>query len=156
MPFNAASSDTALRSLTPLRSLLGIVLLAALGACNGSDPLDPEALDGGVLATFEVSGEEFRVWTDAPGTVAQLVALEGGESQATIPNGRLRPGPGRGDHNQPWSWHLDPDEVEMAEITVEVCDGRPSMVEEDRTYWLEQVGRFCPWGAELVELRDFR
>jgi hypothetical protein len=25
------------------------------------------------------------------------------------------------------------------------------MVEDDLEYWLESVGRFCPWGAKVVE-----
>ena len=147
-----------LRSIpTTFRFLLAAAIVSTAVACD-SDPTDPgeEALAGGVLATFQVSGEDFRVWTDDPGTIDQLLALESGESQANIPNGALVQGPGPGDHNDPWSWHMDPDDVTMAEVTVEVCDGRPSMVEEDLDYWLNQVGRFCPWGAELVELRDFR
>lgn len=144
-----------LRTTSWIPAAAAIVL--ALGGCD-SDPTSPddEELAGGVLATFEVSGDEFRVWTDDTETIEQLLALEAGESQANIPNGRLVEGPGRGDHNAPWSWHLDPDEVAMAEVTVEVCDGRPSFVEEDLTYWLEQVGSFCPWNAELIELQDFR
>ena len=39
----------------------------------------------------------------------------------------------------------------MPDFAVEVCDGRPSMVEADVSYWLDTVGRFCPWGATVVE-----
>ena len=34
-----------------------------------------------------------------------------------------------------------------AEVTIELCDGRPSMVEADLGYWLRRVGSFCPWGS---------
>jgi hypothetical protein len=33
---------------------------------------------------------------------------------------------------------------------MELCDGRPSMVEADLPYWLGTVKRFCPWGAKVV------
>lgn len=129
----------------------------ALAACGG-DPSGPKdgPLAGGVLATFQVSGEEFRVWTDDDTTIGDLLALAAGESQANIPNGRLAPGPGRGDHNEPWSWHMEPGDISMAELTVEVCDGRPSFVEENLDHWLNDVQRFCPWSAQLVEVEDFR
>jgi hypothetical protein len=48
-----------------------------------------------------------------------------------------------------------PAETMMAENTIEACDGRPSFVEEDLSYWLD-LGRYCPWSAELVELQDYR
>lgn len=135
---------------------LALLALLAVVSCD-DDPAGPETeLPGGVLATFEVSGETFRVWATSQEGVDQLLALETGESQAGIPNGPLVQGAGEDDHNAPWSWHLDPQAVRMAEVTTEVCDGRPSMVEEDLEYWLDTVGRFCPWNAELVELEDFR
>ena len=44
----------------------------------------------------------------------------------------------------------------MAEITMELCDGLPSHVEEDIDYWVDTVGRFCPWSAKIVKIEDFR
>ncbi|NIP59053.1 MAG: hypothetical protein GWM92_08530 [Gemmatimonadetes bacterium] len=138
------------------RSLFVIpLLLAALAGC-GSNPAAPPRLEGGVLATFDVLDEVFRVWTDDGEAIDQLFALRSGTSPATIPTGRLLPGPGRGDHNEPWSWHLDPDDFEIVELTIELCDGRPSSVEESLDYWIDTVERFCPWAAELAELEDYR
>jgi len=45
---------------------------------------------------------------------------------------------------------MDPADIEMAEFTIELCDGRPSIVESNLDEWIEVVGRFCPWGARLV------
>ena len=70
-------------------------------------------------------------------------------------NGALREGQGRADHNAPWTWHLDPIDIAMADFTIEVCDGRPSLVDSLLDDYLT-VGRFCPWGAELVRVKDFR
>jgi hypothetical protein len=44
----------------------------------------------------------------------------------------------------------------MAEVTIELCDGRPSDLENNLVYWMDTVGRFCPWSARLVELKDYR
>lgn len=132
------------------------LLVAALGACGDSLPTPPEELDGGVLATFEVRSERFHVWTRDPETIQQLEALEEGDSGANIPNGELRRGPGPGEFNAPWSWHMDPESVEMAEVTTEVCDGTPSFVESEVDYFVDEVGRYCPWSAELVGLQDLR
>jgi hypothetical protein len=113
-------------------------------------------LRGGVVATFDVAGERFRVWVTNPQTIQQILDLRDGTSQATIPNGRLRRGPGRRRHNAPFHWHLDPRDTAMAEITIELCDALPSFVEANRDEFIEQVGRFCPWAAELVTVVDCR
>lgn len=142
--------------LPRLRSVTIAVLVVAVAAC-GDAPTDvPDELEEGVLATFRVQSDTFRVWTTRAETIQQLEALEAGESAANIPNGALRRGPGRGDFNAPWSWHMDPQGVAMAEVTAEVCDGRPSFVESNLETWLEDVGRYCPWSAELVGLEDLR
>lgn len=133
---------------------VALALMTALAGCDGSST-EPDELSGGVLATFQVSGEEFQVWVTNPETIQQIFALRDGTSSASIPNGALHEGPGRADHNAPWAWHLDPEEIEMADATIEVCDGRPSLVEEMLEDYLD-VGRFCPWGAELLDVEDFR
>jgi len=113
-------------------------------------------LQGGVVATFQMGNSQFRVFVTNPETIQQLYQLQRGESQANIPNGPLLRGPGAGMHNIPWSWHLDPELTEMAEMTIEVCDGTPEFVEEDLEYWLNQVGQYCPWSARLVDITDYR
>lgn len=139
------------------RVLLLAGLLMIMSGCD-EDPgeIGHPDLEGGVLATFQVTGEVFKVWITDLATVQQILDLEAGYGQATIPNGELLPGPGAGSHNDPWSWHLDPEKTHMAETTIEVCDGRPSFVEADLDYWLSTVGRYCPWNAELVDVEDFR
>lgn len=129
--------------------------LLALVAC-GSDPVGPGELEGGVLATFLVVDETFKVWTTNETTIQQILDVAAGSSLATIPNGRLVSGPGPGSYNAPYSWHLDPELTAMAEATIEVCSGRPSFVEDDLDQWINVVGRFCPWSAELVNVEDFR
>ncbi|HZD06081.1 MAG TPA: hypothetical protein VE173_14315 [Longimicrobiales bacterium] len=137
----------------PTRSLA--LALALLAACSGGGT-DPDAtLEGGVLATFSVEGETFNLWSTNATTIGDLLALRNGTSDARIPNGPLLPGPGAGDHNAPWSWHLDPEPTTMAESTIEVCSGRPSHVEEELDAWLS-LGQYCPWAAVLTGLEDRR
>lgn len=113
-------------------------------------------LDGGVVATFQVGNSQFRAFVTNGDVIEQLYALQRGEIQASIPVSNLLPGPGAGMHNAPWSWHLDPEQFGLAEMTIEVCDGTPQFVEEELDYWLNQVGQYCPWSAELVGIEDYR
>jgi hypothetical protein len=135
--------------------LLTAVILAS--ACGGAaSPSPDQPLKGGVLASFSVGSENFRVWIRNPGTIEQVLALQRGTATATIPNGRLRTGSGQGAHNAPYTWHLDPDEIEMAGLTIEICDGAPSYVEAHRDEFIAQVNRYCPWGARLTSVADHR
>jgi len=55
-----------------------------------------------------------------------------------------------GGHNFDWNRHFVPDEWQVVEVAVEVCDGNPLGVEDDLDYWLEHLGLFCPWGSFIV------
>jgi hypothetical protein len=136
--------------------IAAVVIVSASGpACNGS-PTAPSDLRGGVLATFDVSGERFRVFVTNAAAIQQLTALRDGTSRTSIPNGRIHRGAGAGNHNRPYGWHLDPEDIATAEVTIELCDGRPSFVQANIGEFVDNVGRYCPWGAVLVELRDLR
>ena len=115
-----------------------------------------ESLRGGVLATFQVIDEQFEVWVANAATIQQLFDVQSGASTANIPVGRILPGPGQAAHNAPWNWHLDPQEIQMAEVAIEVCDARPSYVEENVGYFVETLGSYCPWSAQLLSLTDYR
>ncbi len=112
-------------------------------------------LKGGVLATFEASGERFQAYVTAPRAMWDLVQLQRGESTANIPNGRILRGAGLAGHNAPYSWHLDPEDVEMADMTIEVCDARPSYVEENVGEFVDNLVRYCAWDARLVGLKNY-
>jgi len=134
-----------------------ILILSTLSAgCNGSPTAPDPELRGGIVATFNVSGESFRVWITNPRTIDEVLALRRGASLAGIPSGRLRTGAGQGGHNRPYSWHLDPEDIAMAEVTIELCDGRPSYIEANRDAFIREVGRYCPWGAVLQQVEDYR
>lgn len=91
--------------------------------------------------------EEYRVQLTDPADVELAWRLlAGSEDLATIPNGLIvRGDPGV---NNGYSWHIDPDSFEWAEVTVEVCDGLPSDVENGTL----SGERFCPWTARVVDI----
>lgn len=97
--------------------------------------------------TVEVSGGRFVVRATDSLAIQQLTDNYNGKNSMHVTGKLVR---GDGGFNQPWSWHLDPATVGMAEVSIELCDGRPSMVEEDPGYWLDSVGAFCPWGSRVV------
>lgn len=145
-----------------LALLLAMSLLAAACGDDNDDatstPADDgkAALAGGLLASFQVGEESFRVWITNPATIQQVLDLEVGASTASIPTGRILDGPGTGDHNAPWTWHLDPEDIEMADFTIEVCDATPSYVEDNKREFIDVVLRYCPWSAELASVEDYR
>lgn len=56
---------------------------------------------------------------------------------------------GQEDYNDNWSWHFAENQWDLVSISAEVCDGRPSFVEEELDYWVDQVGRYCPWSSRV-------
>ncbi|MBM3157569.1 MAG: hypothetical protein FJ004_09855 [Chloroflexi bacterium] len=114
----------------------------------------PPLLSGGILVTFDVVGETYKIFITNKDTLADIFALQCGMSQATIPSGRVIKG--EVSYNEPWSWHIDSEDIHMAEVTMELCDGTPSLVEANLDDWLETVQRFCPWSAKIVKIEDYR
>lgn len=84
---------------------------------------------------------------DVIGKVEDQLALPFGERHMHIHGDIAR---GDGGFNENWNWHFVPDRWDLVEISVEVCDGRPRMVEEDPDYWIDQVGYFCPWSSRVA------
>lgn len=122
---------------------MAVGLLVLVGC--GDD--GPDADDGGdepVVATFEVVDEQFKIELATPELADHARRLLAGEQIAAIPLGDVvRDDPGV---NVPWSWHIDPATLEFADMTIEVCDGLPSYV-EDGTVTSDQ---YCPWSAKVV------
>lgn len=117
------------------------IVLGAAG-CDRT-PTSPTA---GATVVFDVGGEIFRVWLEDDAQVAAARAAQAGGT-AQIPNGRIVAG---AQVNTGWSWHLE--DVVFAEVTIEVCDGRPSDVERLGTSF--GAGRFCPWSATIVRIDE--
>jgi hypothetical protein len=111
-------------------------------------------LSGGILVTFDVVSEQYSIFITNNETIEEVFAVQRGESQATIPNGLIVEGAVF--YNQPWSWHVDSEDIHMVEMTIELYDGLPSFVENELEYWLESVHRYAPWSATIRAIEDFR
>jgi hypothetical protein len=119
--------------------------VALVAACDGSST-GPDAQ--GVVFVIEVVDETFRVRIEDPDLIAQARRILAGEEPQKIVTGQLAAGDGG--FNDPWSWHILPGTVGFAEAAIELCDGKPSFVEDDLTYWLNTVGTYCPWSAQII------
>jgi hypothetical protein len=129
------------------RAFLLLVLASLATAACGSDST-PTAPVTGAVFQIRVGSESFRFLTRDPRVIADAEALVGKGPGRRILSGRLISGDGG--VNSPWRWHLDPADAHFADATIELCDGRPSDIEADPNYWIGTVGRYCPWGTEVV------
>lgn len=111
------------------------------GGSGGSGPALP------VRYAIEVIDEEFVVQVVSLSQVEQMEARLASGEEGVI-SGELAAGDDG--YNEPWSWHLVPATVHAPDVAIEVCDGRPSMVEDDLEYWLGTVKQFCPWQAKVA------
>lgn len=122
-------------------AVLAVALLTGCGEATGPNK--------DAVATFvlEVSGEQFRVQvtSEAQADAFRARMLSGAEG---VVSGALVSG--SGGINTPWKWHLDASTVHVTDVAIELCDGRPSMIDADLAYWLNNVRQFCPWGARVV------
>jgi hypothetical protein len=121
------------------------------GASPPSDAACGALPTSGLYATFRVGNDVFHVWITNANGINQAIALWRGQSMAKIPAAAVDCA--NGTYNCGYSWRMKPDAVEFAEITIEVCDGTPSYVEG---HCADFARAYCPWSAELTELRDCR
>ena len=139
-----------------LNSILAPLLIAlGIGSCCQTLPTVCPEREGGAEITFLVAEEEeITLWiTDGTFIEEAIRLLDAGAQR--VPNFlEVIPAPSCVDPQ--WSWHVDPAAVEWADFTIELCDGRPSYIEENLCTWLEQVGSWCPWSARVIAITDFR
>jgi hypothetical protein len=138
-------------------TLLLYIVVIIIAACAPVEPAPtptPRVLGGGVLATFEVINERFNVFVTNEETIQQILDLQAGIGTETIPNGPVRRGPGEAQHNEPYTWHLDPEETVLTEFSDPVCDGPPTFIEERLDDFDGQI--YCPGNSRLVDVLDLR
>jgi hypothetical protein len=129
-----------MRELVRRTSILGIVFL--IGTACGDDPAEAS-----ILVTFETASGSFIARIVDPVSIDRArEALDDGGS-AGIPNGRIVEGDGG--VNTGHDWHLE--DVELVDVTIEVCDGTVDFVDENLDVFLD-LGNYCPWSAVVVAI----
>jgi hypothetical protein len=130
-----------------------LMRLSSKGAMNGRVSTNiipsPSEIQGKSFILQTANGDKFNVYATDPEAIQLLTDNYYGLNNMFV-MGRLVIG--NGGFNSPWSWHLDPDHVTMAEFAIELCDGTPSEVEHNLPYWLFQVETFCPWSSKVIEI----
>jgi hypothetical protein len=74
-------------------------------------------------------------------------------NQRNFINGPIDYGNGGHNHNAShwFLWHFIPNQWNLVELAMEVCDGCPyTDVDADTAYWIGNIGRFCPWSGRPV------
>ena len=128
-----------------------VFLLALHAGCRGDGgraavPGGERTFVFGMRGLPDAAGR-FVAATSAPVVIAKLeaeLALPAASRSLHI-NGPIARG--NGGENLSWSWHFAPDLWDAVEVSVEVCDGTPAMVESDLDTWVDELGVFCPWGS---------
>jgi hypothetical protein len=127
--------------------LIGCALLAMACADPSATPFSVEGLLYEVAVEAQTGEEKFRIrLKDAERIAAANQMLASGERRTLM--GELAAG--NGGFNQPYRWHLQPESVHFPDLSMELCDGTPSMVEQNLTYWINTVRVYCPWGVRIV------
>lgn len=74
-------------------------------------------------------------------------------NQRKFINGPIDYGNGGHNHNaNHWFlWHFIPNQWDLVEQAIELCDGCPyTDIDLDTAYWIGVVGQFCPWSGRPV------
>jgi hypothetical protein len=130
--------------MKPIVLLTLVAVLPLAGVAAGTTGPAPKR----ALVTWKVGEETFRTYLNRAADIAVVRrSIRAGET-AGIPIGRIYRGRRE---NAGHAWHLR--DVRLAEVTIELCDGRPSDLDADLDYWIGTVKRYCPWGAVPVRLR---
>ncbi|MFI5496400.1 hypothetical protein [Actinoplanes sp. NPDC051859] len=146
-----------------MRSTMKVALAALVATAGLAAAATPVAAAttapaprGGYIATVQmpttVAGEKsnsFRVQLVDREDIQAAFAVLRGESNAHV-NGKIVWS--KWDKNSPWGWHLDPNDVTIADRSMELCDGRPAYLEAG--WWNSE--RFCPWKGKVVKMERVR
>lgn len=134
-------SGAARRAAIATTAVIAASAVMQLAGCSPSAPSPRDA-----LFTVDVAGERLTMRLTDPDSIRLAEGNLRGRN-TRFPLGPLRKGDGG--FNARWSWHLDPAETRLVEVAIELCDGRPSYVEEHQ----DDYPVYCPWGARVIERR---
>lgn|GEM_PF-1522241 len=124
---------------------MGLVVVMLLMASSAN----AQTADDAMVATFETAdGSTYKALLEGEANLNRAEDALAEDGDAGIPNGELVAGDGG--INAPHEWHVI--NVELVDVTIELCDATAAMVDDNLDYWLDTVGRFCPWNTVLIAL----
>lgn len=137
-----------------MKIFLFLFLVAVSVSCTNTSSSRLQYYETGVKnKPADWRDSSFVVATADPQLIAEIEAqLKLPVSQRKMLTGALLPGNGGYNKNgtHEFKWHYKEDDWGFAEISMELCDGRPySDVDLNPDYWLNTVKRFCPWNSYI-------
>ncbi len=125
-------------------------LIAALAAVVAPTTAQAGPTVTTAIAEFRVNVgggvvEHYRVRLTEPDDIETARGIRSGSLPSMIPSGWIVRG--ATDVNKGYTWHIDPKRFVFTPYAFSECNVRPSAVEH-----LPNLGRLCPWSAELKEL----
>lgn len=127
-----------------MRYLAILIVAAGLSGCTGGGT----DISAGGTFIMRVGTEQFRVRIDNALLASKARRMMTGLEQHQIVVGQLDRGDGG--FNTGYKWHMKPSTISFADVTIELCDGRPSDIESDVDYWVDTVKQYCPWGGRFI------
>jgi hypothetical protein len=124
---------------------------------DGSTGDCPALPAGGLYATIadDIRHSVSHLWVDNQLGIDQLLAYWHGTSTGGLPVGPLVCMPA--DWNCPWHFYIDPQTIQFADVSVEVCQGWDLEVESNcPAFRAGSGGCYAPLGETITEVRDCR
>lgn len=127
-----------------MRYLAMLMVASGLAGCGGG----ATGISSGGTFVMRVGTEQFRVRIDNALLASKARRMMTGIDPHQIVVGQLDRGDGG--FNTGYKWHMKPNTISFADVTIELCDGRPSDLESDVDYWVDTVKQYCPWGGRFI------
>ena len=135
------------------------ILAIALAFLSCDDTIvEPRAPGAVVTFAFSGSADLMDVHVRKASTIAAARAYLQTQAGPKFPIGPIARGAGADPY---YPFHFLPDQVDLAEVAMELCDGRPMKTEAAVEQFFAGTGRaneqtttYCPWGAYPVAVRD--
>ena len=126
-----------------------LALTLALGAAAPASAAPDRPRWQWAVVVWATPDGTFRTRITDEASIERLVTAT--SDRVGIPNGRLVRGTAE---NRGHAWHLE--DVEIVDMTIELCDGTARMVDDELDRWIAENGRYCPWDARVLRYRARR